>query len=99
MGSTAIGYVYHVTKLASGDLEIRFYDSEKNTADTYSTVGGRFSKELAHTLAATIGRNVWAKIEFDDGGGAVKVGLEEYDFDKDVKGLKRKLARLVKTGR
>jgi hypothetical protein len=29
---------------------------------------------------------------------ATKVGLEEYDFEKDNKRLKEKLSRLVKTG-
>lgn len=98
MGRTAIGYVYRIVKHANGDVEIGFYNLESNTADTYSTVGGGFSKEIAHTLAATLGRNVWAKIEFDSRGVAVSVGLEEYDFEKDVKGLKKKLRKLVVTG-
>ena len=98
MGHAAIGYVYRIVKHANGDVEIGFYDLEKNSADSYSTVGGAFPKEIAHTLAATLGRNVWAKIEFDDKGAAVSVGLEEYNFDKDVKGLKKKLRKLVVTG-
>jgi len=96
--SSAIGYVYRIVKYASGDVEIGFYNLEKNKIENYSTMGGGFSKEIAHTLAATLTRNVWAKIEFDDKGAATKVGLEEYDFAKDVKAMKKKLGKLLITG-
>ena len=79
-------------------MEIGFYNLEKNAVENYSTAGGEFSKEIAHALAASLGRNVWAKIDFDDRGAAISVELEEYDFAKDGKGLKRKLRKLVKTG-
>lgn len=98
METSAIGYVYQVRKYANGDIEISFYNVENDSADTYSTKEGKFPKEIAHTLAACLARNIWAKIDFDDNGIATKVGLEEYDFDRDAKGLKAKLGRLVKTG-
>ncbi|AIC16324.1 hypothetical protein [Nitrososphaera viennensis] len=46
----------------------------------------------------TVGRNLWAKIHFNKKGVATEVSLEEYDFEKDVHGLKKKLGKLVIVG-
>lgn len=46
----------------------------------------------------SLGRNLWAKIHFDKKGIATEVSLEEYDFQKDVYGLKEKLGKLVIVG-
>jgi len=96
-----IGFVFHVTKYDNGNIEIGFYNKDNNSADNYSTDmsrAGKLPKEIAQTLAGTLGCNIWAKIHFNKKGIATKVGLEEYNFEKDIYGLKEKLGRLVKTG-
>jgi hypothetical protein len=78
------GFVYHVTKHASGDIEIGFYDKDNDSADTYSTKDGKLTKDMAQTLAESLGHNTWAKIELDAKGVAKSVLLEEYDFGRDI---------------
>ena len=55
-------------------------------------------KEIAQALFDSLGRNLWAKIHFNKKGIATEVSLEEYDFQKDVYGLKEKLGKLVIVG-
>nr|AFK24896.1 hypothetical protein Josef01_05d18_48 [uncultured archaeon] len=102
MGKNIVGFVFYVIKFDNGDIEIGFYNKDSDSADNYSTDesrGRKLSKEIAQTLADTLGRNIWAKIHFNEKGAATKVELEEYDFEKDVHRLKQKLSKLVVTGR
>jgi hypothetical protein len=98
MEKSVHGFVYHVTKHASGSIEIGFYDKDYDSADTYSTEDGKLTMDLAQTLAESLAHNIWAKIEFDAKGVARSVSLEEYDFGNDIYQLKSKLRRLVVTG-
>ncbi|HEX6561544.1 MAG TPA: hypothetical protein VF016_05905 [Nitrososphaera sp.] len=83
-------------------MEIGFYDKDKDATIYYSTTGTskgkKLPKEIAQTLFETVGRNLWAKIHFNKKGIATEVSLEEYDFQKDLHGLKKKLAKLVIVG-
>lgn len=94
------GFVFHVTKYANNRIEIGFYDKDKDSIVTYSTnsKGGQLTKGLAQVLADTLARNIWVKIRFNRKGRITEVAAEEYDFGKDVHGLKEKLAKLVVTG-
>lgn len=94
------GFVFHVTKYENGSMEIGFYDKDKDAAVYYSTgtSKGKLPKEIARALFETVGRNLWVKIHFNKKGVATEVSLEEYDFQKDVHGLKKKLGKLVITG-
>ena len=92
------GFVFHVTRHASGNIEIGFYDKDNDSADTYSTEDGTLTQDMAQTLAASLAQNVWAKIDLDAKGIAESVSIEEYDFGRDVYQLKSKLRKLVVTG-
>jgi ribulose 1,5-bisphosphate carboxylase large subunit-like protein len=94
------GFVFHATKHANGNIEIGFYDKDKDSVVTYSTNSkkGQLTKELARTLADTIARNIWVKIHVNRKGRIIEVSTEEYDFEKDVYRLKEKLSKLVVTG-
>nr|AFK24824.1 hypothetical protein Josef01_02j05_35 [uncultured archaeon] len=102
MDKSIVGFVFNVIKFDNGDIEIGFYNKDNNSADSYSTDGskdGKLPKEIAQTLAETLGRNIWEKIHFNEKGIATKVELEEYDFETDYHHLKEKLSKLVVTGR
>lgn len=93
------GFVFHVTKYANGNMEIGFYDKDKDATVYYSTgKAGKLSKEMAQALFESVGRNLWAKIHFNKKGIATEVSLEGYDFERDVHDLKKKLAKLVVVG-
>ncbi len=98
---STVGHVFHVTKYDNGNIEIGFYNKDNDSTLSYSTdmsKGGKLQKEIAHTLAETLGCNIWTKIYLNEKGIATKVDLEEYDFENDRLGLKEKLGKLVKTG-
>jgi ribulose 1,5-bisphosphate carboxylase large subunit-like protein len=94
------GFVFHATRHANGNIEIGFYDKDKDSAVTYSTKPkeGQLTKELARALADTIAQNIWVKIHLNKKGKITKVSTEEYDFEKDIYRLKEKLRRIVVTG-
>lgn len=102
MDEDVIGFVFHATKYANGNVDVSFYDKNKGSTVTYSTTkskGSQLTRELAQTLVNTIAHNIWVKIHFSKKRIATGVSLEEYDFEKDAYGLKEKLGRRVKVGR
>jgi ribulose 1,5-bisphosphate carboxylase large subunit-like protein len=96
-----IGYVFHVMKYDTGEVEIDFYDIDNDAILNYSTdisKGGKLSKEIAQTLAETLGCNIWTKLYLNEQDIVKRVGLEVYDFETDNYRLKEKLDKLVKIG-
>ncbi len=99
MGRDVHGFVFHVTEYKSGKIDIGFYDKDKDSMVTYSTSAkqGRLTRALAQALAGTLARNVWVKMRVEK-GVVTEVSTEEYDFQKDMYNLKKKLRKLVITG-
>lgn len=53
------GFVFHVTKYVDGNMEIGFYNKDKDTTVYYSTgKADKLSKEVAQALFESVGRNL-----------------------------------------
>lgn len=89
-----LGFVFHVTRYSNGDIETEFFDMEKNDKVTYSTKNG-LPRETALALADSLGRNIWTKIESEN-GKVTSVSFEEYNFEKDFFKVREKLERVWK---
>jgi hypothetical protein len=91
-----LGFVTHVTRHVSERIEIEFFDFEKEKIITFSSFGENATSEntlthaLALALADSLSKNIWAKIDYENGKIA-SISFEEYNFHKDVYKLKEKL--------
>lgn len=94
MTQSVLGFVFHVTRHLDGNIEIDFFDFEKEEKLTYSTKDG-LPREIASALADSLGRNIWTKIDHKDGKLA-SVSFEEYNFEKDSFKLRKKLEKVWK---
>ena len=93
MGDNILGFVSHVTRYVDGRIEIEFFDFEKNQVITFSNEKDGIPFDLLLALADSLSRNIWVKIEYENGKVA-SVSFEEYNFQKDVYKLKEKLDKV-----
>jgi hypothetical protein len=90
-----LGFVTHVTQRVNGLTEIEFFDFERNVIVTLSNSRGGLPDKIASALADSLARNLWVKIEYER-GKLSRVSFEEYNFQKDVYGLREKLEKVWK---
>lgn len=86
MGKILTGYVFMVRRHTNGDIDIGFYSDDEELELRYfadSSKGGSLTKEIAHALAETLGRNIWAEIRYNDDDVSSSVELEEFDEDDE----------------
>ena len=82
--SSIFGQVMGVRKFTNGDIELDFYHEDEITEYRYSSDSsrlGNFPKELAETLANTLGTDICVEIFFGEDGNPTYVELEECDDD------------------
>jgi hypothetical protein len=95
MVSRILGFVSHVTRHVGGSIEVEFFDFEQNKILTFPNSNDELPRDIVTSLADSLGRNLWAKIEYRD-GKLESVSFEEYNFQKDVYRLREKLNRVWK---
>jgi hypothetical protein len=93
MMKRVLGFVFHSTRHSDGNIDIEFFDFENNEKVDYSTTDG-MPKELAIALADSLGRNIWTRIDYDGDNRIASVSFEEYNFEKDSFGLRKKLDKV-----
>ena len=75
-----------VRKFANGNIEIDFYHDDEIIEYKYSTnsnTSDNFPKELADTLALTLGSDICIEIYFEENGTPTHIELEECDYDDE----------------
>ena len=80
MNPSIFGQIVGVRKFVNGDIELDFYHDDEITEYRYSINGSmpnNLSKELAETLASTIGTNVCIEVYFEENGNLIHIELEE----------------------
>jgi len=78
--------VIGVRKFANGNIEIDFYHDDEIIEYKYSTnsnTSDNFPKELADTLALTLGSDICIEIYFEENGTPTHIELEECDYDDE----------------
>jgi hypothetical protein len=78
--------VVGVRKFANGNIEIDFYHDDEIIEYKYSinsNTSDNFPKELADTLASTLGSDICIEIYFEENGTPTHIELEECDYDDE----------------
>ena len=85
MNKILLGYVYRVKRYTDGSIDIGFFSDDEEIELHYFTElsGGTLTKEIAHALAETLGRNILAEICFNNEDISTSVELEEIDLEED----------------
>lgn len=84
-----------MTKYTDGKIEIEFFDIDKNAIMTFGNARDGLPQDLAVSLADSLARNIWVKIDYEN-GKVGSISFEEYNFSKDAYRLKEKLERVWK---
>ena len=80
MNPSVFGQVVGVRKFVNGNIELDFYHDDEITEYRYSINGSvpeNLSKELAETIASTLGTNVCIEVYFEENGNLSHIELEE----------------------
>lgn len=100
-----LGFPFYSTigKVGQIDIEFfRFLESDGTQPDTIVSLStknessrhGIISIEMGIDLHNLIGRNIWVKLGFDESKNAISLESEEYNFELDEYGLRKRLDSL-----
>lgn len=84
MTYSIFGYVIGVRRFNNGDIEVDFFhDDDKTTILKFSneSKGSILSKDLAESLANTLGTDICTELFFDGAENISYIEFEECDYD------------------